>query len=110
MDLIYWCHGQLTFIFTAKQEDDEVVLQIVYVFYQMIFHKATREVIIKQTRILLLNNNTCEQILIYIVWYEEMDSLHSVKIWKTKILKCERKSIVGHFVADFTPSLPRVAC
>lgn len=51
-----------TIIFTAKQEDDEVVLQIVYVFYQMIFHKATREVIIKQTRILLLNNNTCEQI------------------------------------------------
>ena len=39
-------------IFSAKQEDDEVVLQIVYVFYQMIFHKATREVIIKQTRIL----------------------------------------------------------
>ena len=49
------------FILTAKQEDDEVVLQIVYVFYQMIFHKATREVIIKQTRI-LLTNNTCEQI------------------------------------------------
>lgn len=37
----------------AKQEDDEVVLQIVYVFYQMVFHKATREVIVKQTRILL---------------------------------------------------------
>ena len=46
-------------IFSAKQEDDEVVLQIVYVFYQMIFHKATREVIIKQTRI-LWNNNACE--------------------------------------------------
>lgn len=42
----------IPFVFTAKQEDDEVVLQIVYVFYQMIFHKATREVIIKQTRIL----------------------------------------------------------
>ena len=40
------------FVVTAKQEDDEVVLQIVYVFYQMIFHKATREVIVKQTRIL----------------------------------------------------------
>lgn len=39
-------------VVAAKQEDDEVVLQIVYVFYQMIFHKATREVIIKQTRIL----------------------------------------------------------
>ena len=42
----------VTSISSAKQEDDEVVLQIVYVFYQMIFHKATREVIIKQTRIL----------------------------------------------------------
>lgn len=34
----------------AKQEDDEVVLQIVYVFYQMIFHQATRNVIIKETQ------------------------------------------------------------
>jgi len=33
----------------AKQEDDEVVLQIVYVFYQMVFHQATRNVIVKQT-------------------------------------------------------------
>ena len=44
-----------TFILlTAKQEDDEMVCQIVYVFYQMIFHESTREVIIKQTRILVL--------------------------------------------------------
>ena len=35
---------------SAKQEDDETVLQIVYVFYQMIFHESTREVIIKQTQ------------------------------------------------------------
>ena len=35
---------------TAKQEDDEMVLQIVYVFYQMIFHESTREVIIGQTQ------------------------------------------------------------
>ena len=35
---------------TAKQEDDEMVLQIVYVFYQMIFHQSTREVIIKKTQ------------------------------------------------------------
>ena len=34
----------------AKQEDDEMVLQIVYVFYQMIFHQSTREVIIKKTQ------------------------------------------------------------
>ena len=34
----------------AKQEDDETVLQIVYVFYQMIFHESTRDVIIKKTQ------------------------------------------------------------
>ena len=34
----------------AKQEEDEMVLQIAYVFYQMIFHQSTREVIIKQTQ------------------------------------------------------------
>ncbi|KAK3792823.1 hypothetical protein RRG08_038553 [Elysia crispata] len=37
-------------LLNAKQEDDEVVCQIVYVFYQMIFHKATREIIIKETQ------------------------------------------------------------
>ena len=41
--LIFYC-------LKAKQEDDEIVLQIVYVFYQMIFHKSTREIIIKKTR------------------------------------------------------------
>lgn len=40
------------FLFTAQQEDDEFVCQIVYVFYQMVFHQATRDVIIKDTRIL----------------------------------------------------------
>ncbi|KAI0222322.1 Kinesin-associated protein 3 [Lamellibrachia satsuma] len=37
-------------LLNAKQEDDEMVLQIVYVFYQMIFHQSTREVIIKETQ------------------------------------------------------------
>lgn len=36
----------------AQQEDDEFVCQIIYVFYQMVFHQATRDVIIKETRIL----------------------------------------------------------
>nr|XP_042903741.1 kinesin-associated protein 3 isoform X4 [Parasteatoda tepidariorum] len=35
----------------AKQEDDEIVLHIVYLFYQLIYHRATREVIIKDTQI-----------------------------------------------------------
>lgn len=39
---------------SAQQEDDEFVCQIVYVFYQMVFHQATRDVIIKETRILHL--------------------------------------------------------
>ncbi|KAF6024299.1 KIFAP3 [Bugula neritina] len=37
-------------LLNAKQEDDEIVCQIIYVFYQMIFHQSTREVIIKQTQ------------------------------------------------------------
>ncbi|KAK5918877.1 hypothetical protein CgunFtcFv8_022819 [Champsocephalus gunnari] len=39
-------------LLNAQQEDDEFVCQIVYVFYQMVFHQATRDVIIKDTRIL----------------------------------------------------------
>ncbi|KAG8182560.1 hypothetical protein JTE90_007297 [Oedothorax gibbosus] len=35
----------------AKQEDDEIVLHIVYLFYQLIYHRTTREVIIKETQI-----------------------------------------------------------
>jgi len=42
------------FLSSAQQEDDEFVCQIVYVFYQMVFHQATRDVIIKETRILHL--------------------------------------------------------
>ncbi|XP_061883965.1 kinesin-associated protein 3a isoform X1 [Entelurus aequoreus] len=37
-------------LLNAQQEDDEFVCQIVYVFYQMVFHKATRDVIIKDTQ------------------------------------------------------------
>ncbi|KAL0273934.1 UNVERIFIED_CONTAM: hypothetical protein PYX00_006494 [Menopon gallinae] len=33
----------------AKQEDDEIVLQIVYTFYQVIRHDATRNYLIKET-------------------------------------------------------------
>ncbi|KAM9832060.1 kinesin-associated protein 3a [Neosynchiropus ocellatus] len=37
-------------LLNARQEDDEFVCQIVYVFYQMVFHEATREVIVKDTQ------------------------------------------------------------
>ncbi|XP_027019194.2 kinesin-associated protein 3a isoform X1 [Tachysurus fulvidraco] len=37
-------------LLNARQEDDEFVCQIVYVFYQMVFHQATRDVIIKETQ------------------------------------------------------------
>ena len=34
----------------AKQEDDEMVLQIIYVFHQLTTHPATRQMIIRDTR------------------------------------------------------------
>uniref|UniRef100_A0A8C7PDA9 Kinesin-associated protein 3 n=1 Tax=Oncorhynchus mykiss TaxID=8022 RepID=A0A8C7PDA9_ONCMY len=37
-------------LLNSQQEDDEFVCQIVYVFYQMVFHQATRDVIIKDTQ------------------------------------------------------------
>lgn len=37
-------------LLNAKQEDDEVVLQIAYVFYQMIWHEDTRNIIISNTQ------------------------------------------------------------
>jgi len=40
----------LVSLLNAKQEDDELVLQIVYVFYQMIWHEDTRNVIISHTQ------------------------------------------------------------
>ncbi|KAK2084755.1 Kinesin-associated protein 3 [Saguinus oedipus] len=36
--------------YKTQQEDDEFVCQIIYVFYQMVFHQATRDVIIKETQ------------------------------------------------------------
>ncbi|KAM4574635.1 kinesin-associated protein 3a isoform 1-T1 [Fundulus diaphanus] len=39
----------LMVLLTAKQEDDEFVCQILYVFYQMVFHKATRDIIIRDS-------------------------------------------------------------
>lgn len=34
---------------TAKQEDDEMVLQIIYVFYQIAKHDSTRDYLIRET-------------------------------------------------------------
>ncbi|XP_038570903.1 kinesin-associated protein 3a isoform X1 [Micropterus salmoides] len=52
-------------LLNAQQEDDEFVCQIVYVFYQMVFHKATRDVLIKDTQapaylIDLMHDNNAE--------------------------------------------------
>uniref|UniRef100_A0A671URI7 Kinesin-associated protein 3a n=1 Tax=Sparus aurata TaxID=8175 RepID=A0A671URI7_SPAAU len=52
-------------LLNAQQEDDEFVCQIVYVFYQMVFHKATRDVIVKETQapaylIDLMHDNNAE--------------------------------------------------
>ncbi|XP_047443814.1 kinesin-associated protein 3a [Mugil cephalus] len=52
-------------LLNAQQEDDEFVCQIVYVFYQMVFHKATRDVIVNETQapaylIDLMHDNNAE--------------------------------------------------
>ena len=39
-------------IILAKQEDDELVLQIVYVFHQLVQHNDARTTVMKQSRIL----------------------------------------------------------
>jgi len=36
-------------IILAKQEDDEMVLQIIYVFYQIAKHDSTRDYLIRET-------------------------------------------------------------
>uniref|UniRef100_A0A8C5AUM9 Kinesin-associated protein 3b n=1 Tax=Gadus morhua TaxID=8049 RepID=A0A8C5AUM9_GADMO len=66
----------------AQQEDDEFVCQIIYVFYQMVFHQATRDVIIKDTQApaylidLMHDKNTeirkvCDNTLDIIAEYDE---------------------------------------
>lgn len=37
----------------AKQEDDEIVLQIIFVFYQVLRHESTREYLTKETGMIL---------------------------------------------------------
>ncbi|XP_022608745.1 kinesin-associated protein 3-like [Seriola dumerili] len=69
-------------LLNAQQEDDEFVCQIIYVFYQMVFHKATRDVIIKDTQApaylidLMHDNNAeirkvCDNTLDIIAEYDE---------------------------------------
>ncbi|XP_066518072.1 kinesin-associated protein 3b isoform X2 [Hoplias malabaricus] len=69
-------------LLNAKQEDDEFVCQIIYVFYQMVFHQATRDVIIKDTQApaylidLMHDKNTeirkvCDNTLDIIAEYDE---------------------------------------
>ena len=43
----------------AKQEDDEIVLQVVYVFHQLCLHEDSRAFIIKGIIILLFANLKC---------------------------------------------------
>ncbi|XP_075887419.1 kinesin-associated protein 3-like [Nelusetta ayraudi] len=69
-------------LLNAQQEDDEFVCQIVYVFYQMVFHQATRDAIIKDTQApaylidLMHDKNTeirkvCDNTLDIIAEYDE---------------------------------------
>ncbi|CAL8306648.1 unnamed protein product [Lota lota] len=38
-------------LLNAQQEDDEFVCQIVFVFYQMVFHQVTRDIIVRDTQV-----------------------------------------------------------
>ena len=40
---------------TERQEEDELVLQIVYVFYYLVLHQATRQTVLSTSRILCLH-------------------------------------------------------
>ena len=33
-----------------KQEDDEIVCQTIYVFYQLTFHESTRQIVLQKTQ------------------------------------------------------------
>ncbi|XP_062872620.1 kinesin-associated protein 3b [Trichomycterus rosablanca] len=79
-------------LLNAQQEDDEFVCQIVYVFYQMVFHQATRDVIVKDTQApaylidLMHDKNSeirkvCDNTLDIIAEYDEQ--------WGSKI-QCEK--------------------
>ena len=41
--------------YTDRQEEDELVLQIVYVFYYLMLHQATRHTVLSTSRILTLH-------------------------------------------------------
>uniref|UniRef100_A0A8C4E7P9 Kinesin-associated protein 3a n=1 Tax=Dicentrarchus labrax TaxID=13489 RepID=A0A8C4E7P9_DICLA len=69
-------------LLNAQQKDDEFVCQIIYVFYQMVFNKTTRDVIVKDTQApaylidLMHDNNAeirkvCENTLDIIAEYDE---------------------------------------
>lgn len=57
----------MNIIITAKQEDDEIVLQIIYVFYQIAKHDSTRDYLIRETG----NGNNQFQSIIEFVKYAE---------------------------------------
>lgn len=68
------------FLLPAQQEDDEFVCQIIYVFYQMVFHQATRDVIIKDTRILNLTTYLVPLFRCIGTW----STLVQVHLWKSR--------------------------
>ncbi len=70
-----------------------MVCQIVYVFYQLIFHEATREVIIKETRILLQFLNE---------WLDKQNScLYALAEKCTSIVCSQHQAKSIFWLADF---------
>lgn len=41
-------------VYTDRQEEDELVLQIVYVFYYLVLHQSTRRLVLSTSRILAI--------------------------------------------------------
>ena len=52
----------LVLLLSAKQEDDEIVLQIVYVFYQMMFYEPCRQYLVTNTREFMVECFICTAI------------------------------------------------
>lgn len=46
---ILYVYLYIIYNIAAKQEDDEMVLQIIYVFYQIAKHDSTRDYLIRET-------------------------------------------------------------
>ncbi|CAH0775981.1 unnamed protein product [Bemisia tabaci] len=102
-------------ILKAKQEDDEMVLQIIYVFYQMSRHPVTRDLLIKSTEApaylidLMHDNNpnirrVCDACLNFIKLYDK-EWAEKIKIEKFTWHNSQWLEVVENKTLESSPSL-----